>query len=198
MDRAELLHELDRIIDVGIVNAKHDSDVLRHVRKLLTGPVYVVTSGCYSDYCIKCVTMDKNLAENLSKIVYDGNDVEEYIPVETSVSKEKFSKDDSFEVTWNPEQNQIIRLEYSPNFYVKNARMCYGGFDFWIPNSKRVFDDVLANGKNSELIKKIAQDEYAKWKYENEIIYVCGIATTQKNLDEQTKEINGGEQHDTE
>ena len=198
MDMAELLHELDRIIDVGIVNAKHDSDVLRHARKLLTGPVYVVTSGCYSDYCIKCVTMDKNLAENLSKIVYDGNDVEEYIPVETSVSKEKFSEDDSFEVTWNPEQNQIIGLEYSPNCYVKNARMCYGGFNFWIPNSKRVFDDVLANGKNSELIKKIAQDEYAKWKYENEIIYVCGIATTQKNLEEQTKEINGGEQHDTE
>lgn len=35
MDRAELLHELDRIIDVGIVNAKHDSDVLRHIRKEL-------------------------------------------------------------------------------------------------------------------------------------------------------------------
>lgn len=35
MDRAELLHELDRIIDVGIVNAKHDSDILRHVRKQL-------------------------------------------------------------------------------------------------------------------------------------------------------------------
>ena len=38
MDRAELIRELDRIIDVGIVNAKHDSDVLKHIRKLLKEP----------------------------------------------------------------------------------------------------------------------------------------------------------------
>ena len=38
MDRKELIHELDRIIDVGIVNAKHDSDVLKHIRKLLKEP----------------------------------------------------------------------------------------------------------------------------------------------------------------
>ena len=35
MTRDELIHELDRIIDVGIVNAKHDGDILRHVRKQL-------------------------------------------------------------------------------------------------------------------------------------------------------------------
>lgn len=35
MTRDELIHELDRIIDVGIVNAKHDSDILRHIRKQL-------------------------------------------------------------------------------------------------------------------------------------------------------------------
>ena len=38
MDRSELIRELDRIIDIGIVNAKHDSDVLKHVRKLLKEP----------------------------------------------------------------------------------------------------------------------------------------------------------------
>lgn len=31
----ELLHELDRIIDVGIVNAKHDTDVLKDIRNVL-------------------------------------------------------------------------------------------------------------------------------------------------------------------
>ena len=35
MTREELIHELDRIIDVGIVNAKNDTDVLRHIRKRL-------------------------------------------------------------------------------------------------------------------------------------------------------------------
>ena len=31
----ELLNELDRIIDVGIVNAHHDKDVLKKVRKTI-------------------------------------------------------------------------------------------------------------------------------------------------------------------
>lgn len=36
MDRKELIHELDRIIDVGIVNAHHDKEVLQLVRERLT------------------------------------------------------------------------------------------------------------------------------------------------------------------
>ena len=40
MDRNELLRELDRIIDVGIVNAKHDTDVLKYIRKQLTETDY--------------------------------------------------------------------------------------------------------------------------------------------------------------
>lgn len=36
MDRTELIQELNRIIDVGIVNAKHDSDVLKCILKELT------------------------------------------------------------------------------------------------------------------------------------------------------------------
>lgn len=35
MTRTELIRELDRIINVGIVNAKHDTDVLRNIRKRL-------------------------------------------------------------------------------------------------------------------------------------------------------------------
>lgn len=35
MTKDELIHELDRIIDIGIVNAKHDTDVLRYIRKRL-------------------------------------------------------------------------------------------------------------------------------------------------------------------
>jgi len=35
MDRTQLLHELDRIIDVGIVNAHHDKEVLQVARKTL-------------------------------------------------------------------------------------------------------------------------------------------------------------------
>lgn len=35
MTRAEMMKELDRIIDVGIVNAHHDRDVLKAVREQL-------------------------------------------------------------------------------------------------------------------------------------------------------------------
>ena len=40
--------------------------------------VYVCTSGCYSDYCIHRVFLDKDVADKYKQMLYDGNDVEEY------------------------------------------------------------------------------------------------------------------------
>lgn len=40
--------------------------------------VYVVTSGCYSDYCIEKIFTDKQKAEEYKEWVVDANDVEEY------------------------------------------------------------------------------------------------------------------------
>ena len=52
MTRAELLKELDRIIDVGIVNAHHDTDVLKEVREQLQetdlNAMKRIFSGCKS------------------------------------------------------------------------------------------------------------------------------------------------------
>ena len=113
MDRAELLRELDRIIDIGIVNAKHDSDVLKHIRKVLTSPVYVLTSGSYSDYSIQGVTLDKKIADKFVKYLYDPNEVEVYFPLELRANNDHQSeKNDSFEVEWDPETNEIYKLEY--------------------------------------------------------------------------------------
>ena len=193
MDRAELLRELDRIIDVGIVNAKHDSDVLKHIRKVLTSPVYVLTSGSYSDYSIQGVTLDKKIADKFVKYLYDPNEVEVYFPLELKVNNDHQSeKNDSFDVEWDPETNEIHKLEYFNDFYSKNMHMVGQYFRFWLLSSQRVMDDVLANGKESQLIKKIAQDKYTEWKYENEIIYVGGMATTQKALDEWRKDDDDG------
>ena len=193
MDRAELLRELDRIIDVGIVNAKHDSDVLKHIRKVLTSPVYVLTSGSYSDYSIQGVTLDKKIADKFVKYLYDPNEVEVYFPLELKANNDHQSeKNDSFDVEWDPETNEIHKLEYFNDFYSKNMHMVGQYFRFWLPSSQRVLDDVLTNGKESQLIKKIAQDKYTEWKYENEIIYVGGMATTQKALDEWRKDDDDG------
>ena len=193
MDRAELLRELDRIIDVGIVNAKHDSDVLKHIRKVLISPVYVLTSGSYSDYSIQGVTLDKKIADKFVKYLYDPNEVEVYFPLELKANNDHQSeKNDSFEVEWDPETNEIYKLEYYNGFYSKRMDMVGQYFRFWLLSNQRVMDDVLANGKKSELIKKIAQDKYTEWKYENEIIYVGGMATTQKALDEWGKDDDDG------
>lgn len=59
MKRDELLKELNRIIDVGIVNAHHDKDVLKAVREQLNNPVYIVTAGIYSDYHIEGVFLSE-------------------------------------------------------------------------------------------------------------------------------------------
>ena len=184
MTRSELLKELDRIIDVGIVNAKHDSDVLKYIRKLLISPVYVVTSGCYSDYTIQGVTFDEKLAEKFKNYTYEPNEIEVYLPLELKTDDVHHSEqDDSFEVDWEPETNKIHKLEYM-RFWSETMYMERSRFRFWLPCSQRILKDVLANGKESELIKKIAQDKYAAWKYENKIIHVGGMAGTQKAFDD--------------
>lgn len=40
--------------------------------------VYVVTSGCYSDYTIRKIFTDKQKAEDYKEWIIDANDVEEY------------------------------------------------------------------------------------------------------------------------
>lgn len=40
--------------------------------------IYIVTSGCYSDYHIEKVFTDKNKAEEYKEWLYDANDIEEY------------------------------------------------------------------------------------------------------------------------
>ena len=62
MDRSELIRELDRIIDIGIVNAKHDSDVLKHVRKVLKEPEpkpAVIDNGkAFCPHCMSNIRLD--------------------------------------------------------------------------------------------------------------------------------------------
>ena len=52
MTRTELLKELDRIIDVGIVNAHHDTEILKAVREQLQesdlDAIKRILSGCMS------------------------------------------------------------------------------------------------------------------------------------------------------
>ncbi len=53
MERAEMIHELDRVIDVGIVNAHHDREVLQEVRKTLKTGQWVFGNTMGHDW-MKC------------------------------------------------------------------------------------------------------------------------------------------------
>jgi hypothetical protein len=160
--RAELLKELDRIIDVGIVNAHHDKDVLRKVRDQLAGPVYVVTAGSYSDYHVECVSFDLEKAEQYKDLCYDGNDVDEYIPIEMQ-NEETVSENLSYiDVEWNRRTDTIEKVQST--YYPHKVDNMWGDvFKFSVLYSSRVGADIAEYGKDSALAKKIAQDRYAAW-----------------------------------
>lgn len=183
MTRAEIMKELDRIIDVGIVNAKHDSDVLRQIRKLLKGPekVYVITSGCYSDYCIECVTLDKRTAEGFVKINAGNAMIEEYTPVEIDGEDEKTW----IEIAYSTVENRIISIQFLDEKYFSDRYVSLRGiFEFIIDANGRAAKDLIEKGNDSELALKVCQDRYAQWKYENEVVFIGGAAGTRKSFDE--------------
>lgn len=186
MTRAEMMKELDRIIDVGIVNTKHDSDVLRHIRKLLKGPekVYVITSGCDSDYCIECVTLDKRKVEGFVKIKACNTMIEEYTPVEIDGEDEKTW----LEIDYSTVENRIIGLQFlDGKYFSDNYISLCGTFEFIIDANGRAAKDLIEKGNDSELALKVCQDRYAMWRYENEVISFGGMAMTQKTFDENQK-----------
>lgn len=162
MKRDELLKELDRIIDVGIVNAHHDKDVLKEVREQLSRPVYVVTSGCYSNYTLECVSFDKALAERYSKFCYDSNGVDEYIPIEMQTEDFVDECHIFVRIEWDPKKNEIKKIETCN--WDRGCNYWAGTFCFTVSASSRVGRDVLDHGPESELTKKAAQDKFAEYK----------------------------------
>ena len=76
MTKNELLHELDRIIDVGIVNAHHDKEVLQAVREQLTETDLAafkrILSGCKSSTDTGTCTRTKPKAERNSSTSRSG------------------------------------------------------------------------------------------------------------------------------
>ena len=164
MTRSELLNELDRIIDVGIVNAHHDTDVLKEIKEELQKPVLLITAGSYSDYHVEGVSFDMKTAERMSKLVYDSNDIEVFVPVEFEEGCEiNFDNETYLHVEWDPEKNKITSTKIEMWQNTPNMNF-YGKFSFSVSVRSRVARDALEHGKDSDLLKKVAQDRYAAWK----------------------------------
>ena len=159
MNREELLKKLDSIIEIGIVNAREDKAVLEAVREELKKPVMVITAGSYSDYHIVGVSLDRDTAERINLATYDSNPIEAYVPIEWAegnLENEAFLR-----VDWNHDENQIERAEVVP--YQDKPRAGFNSFYFFVSVRSREARDALTNGKDSDLLKKVAQDKYAEY-----------------------------------
>lgn len=181
MTRAEMLKELDRIIDVGIVNAHHDTDVLKAIREQLSNPVYIVTAGCYSDYHIEGVFLSEESAKKCASLCEDG-ELETYVPVDMA---DGHKDDEKMILEYSPKDNKIISVCFGG--WCSKDSFRFNKFEFSLKVGSRVGQDVILNGPDSELALKVAQDRYAAWKYENELIETGGRLITQKDLDAMAK-----------
>ena len=161
MNRQDLIKKLDSIIEIGIVNAREDKAVLEEIREELQKPVMVITAGDYSDYHIVGVSFDRDTAERINLATYDSNPIEAYVPIE--FAEGNFENEAFLRVEWNPDRNEIERAEVE-SFQDKAREGLNGSFHFFVSVRSREARDALANGKNSDLLKKVAQDKYAEYK----------------------------------
>ena len=183
MTRAEMMKELDRIIDVGIVNAHHDTDVLKEIREQLSNPVYIVTAGCYSDYHIEGVFLSEESARKYASLCdCEDSELETYVPMDRA---DGHKDEEKVILKYKPDTNKIISICVGD--WLKKDRCWSGEFEFFLNVGSRVGQDAILNGADSELALKVAQDRYAIWKYENEPLEVGGRLITQKDLDAMAK-----------
>lgn len=170
MTRAEMMKELDRIIDVGIVNAHHDKDVLKAVREQLNNPVYIVTAGIYSDYHIEGVFLSEESAKKYASLCdCDDSGLETYVPMDRA---DGHKDEEKLILKYEPDTNKIISICFGN--WLEKDRCWSGEFEFFLNVGSRVGQDVILNGADSELALKVAQDRYAIWKYENELKFGGG------------------------
>ena len=161
MNRQDMIKKLDSIIEIGIVNAREDKAVLEEIREELQKPVMVITSGDYSDYHIVCVSFDRDMAERINMATYNSNPIESFVPIE--LAEDNFENEAFLRVEWNYDKNEIERTEVVS--YQCNARKGLKScFYFFVSVRSREARDALANGKDSDLLKKVAQDKYAEYK----------------------------------
>ena len=117
--------------------------------------VYIVTSGCYSDYRIEAVFTDNEKAKKYANFSSDRH-------IETYETDEAFNSPERIIVWYVPGDNSIRSIE---SVFYEMEDYCYGDqFGFKIEVSERLREDIEKNGTNSPLLLKIAQDRFAQFK----------------------------------
>lgn len=89
--------------------------------------VYVVTSGCYSDYRINAIFLDKDKAQKYADVIYDSNPIEEFETEDDNVEtmiKEEVGEHTIVEVCIVDGKNPKLTFSHSTHFDKK-----YDNFD---------------------------------------------------------------------
>ena len=130
--------------------------------------VYIVTSGCYSDYCINAVFDNKTSAEAYCALGH-GDCVEEYEINSTLDTSDPVDYVYCFHISnpnkgYNGEPQYIMRN--SIDGYKHRIKTMYNQRGTVITNTVHIDRFVFLDENNEELAKKIVQDRIAKAKAE--------------------------------
>ena len=120
--------------------------------------IFVVTSGSYSDYHIDAVFTDGVMAEQYANLDTDRN-VEIYEADSVSVTNR--SRDLVLYVAYDFE-NDIIESMHLTSDEDKEVELAsyHPVFYFYLTPSGPVYEDIKANGNESKLLLKAAQDRF--------------------------------------
>lgn len=126
--------------------------------------VYIVTSGCYSDYGIDAVLETREQAEAYCALHQrEDQDIEEWNTDDYSVKTDKPVLKKWLGYLNRDGTIKVIFEGYSFDRYFKMETVSY----YWSNACKRI-RFTTAKGKTEEQAKKILQDKLATLKYERE------------------------------
>lgn len=129
--------------------------------------VYIVTSGCYSDYSIDAVFTDRKKAEMYCAIHNEEDqDIEEWETEDDSITVDKPVLKRWVGIRTRDGVSKVEEEGYCLNsiFHV-HEKYYYGGYDRIIMST--------SIDKTAEQAQKIMYDKLAAWKYEKEMGLKC-------------------------
>lgn len=134
--------------------------------------VYIVTAGEYSDYHIEAVFTDPVKAKMFANLDSD-RVIEEYEAdsVIMSYSRNPIMPPDVYTVYYDFKNDKVNSFRIGFGLPHAPDSICdifmEPMLQLFIPDNERLHEDILLHGKESKLLKKIAQDRLAAYLYEH-------------------------------
>lgn len=127
--------------------------------------IYVVTSGEYSDYSIEAVFTDPVVAQQYANLD-DDRTLEVYDADSIKLSE---SKPAYFLVYYDVKENTVSVSPSSTIYPPEITDIVKRYFRFTVKATDRIYESVANNGKDSPLLKRIAQEKLSEYLAEHNI-----------------------------